>query len=279
MTATALSLAEDLRALGLRPGATVLAHASLRRVGAGADTVLAALRVALGAEGTLVVPTFTAGNSDTSPAYRERTRNMTTDQIRALQRQMPAFDPDRTPSEGMGRLAEAVRCAETSVRSAHPQTSFAALGGRAEELLAVHDQNCHLGERSPLNRLYRSGAQVLLLGVGFEVCSAFHLAEYRVPDPARRTYRCVILRDGESRWMSYEDIDLDDSDFGALGADFEKGDAARPDPVVRGGSVGDTQARLFPLGAAVDFATDWLAGNRSRRLFTDPSQNAEGFLH
>ncbi|MFE6170973.1 aminoglycoside N(3)-acetyltransferase [Streptomyces sp. NPDC056464] len=276
---TAASLAEELVALGLRPGATVLAHASLRRVGAGADVTLAALRAVLGPEGTLVVPTFTAGNSDTSPAYRDRTRNMTTDQIRALHRQMPPFDPDRTPSQGMGRLAEAVRHAEGRVRSSHPQTSFAAVGGRAEELLTVHDENCHLGERSPLNGLYGAKAQVLLLGVGFEVCSAFHLAEYRVPDPPRRTYRCVVLRDGVRRWMSYEDIDLDDGDFGALGADFEKGDAARPDPVVRGGRVGDTHARLFPLDAAVEFATTWLAGNRSRRLFTDPSQNAVRFLH
>lgn len=273
------SLAEDLVALGLRPGATVLAHASLRRVGAGAEAVLAALRAVLGTEGTLVAPTFTAGNSDTSPAYREHIRNMTPDQIRSLQRGMPPFDPDSTPSEGMGQLAEAVRCAEGRVRSAHPQTSFAAVGARAGRLLAGHDENCHLGERSPLGRLYASDAQVLLLGVGFEVCSAFHLAEYRIPDPPGRTYRCVVMRDGARQWISYEDIDLDDSDFGALGADFEKSDAARPDPVVRGGRAGDTHARLFPLDAAVDFATSWLAGKRSRRLFTDPSQNAARFLH
>ncbi|MEV6996501.1 AAC(3) family N-acetyltransferase [Streptomyces sp. NPDC093982] len=272
-------IAEDLAVLGVEHGATLLVHASLRRVEAGPGAVLAALRTVLGPEGTLVVPTFTAGNSDTSPAYRDRTRNMTTDQIRALRSRMPPFDPDGTPSEGMGRLAEAVRCAEGRVRSAHPQTSFAAVGARAGELLAVHDENCHLGERSPLGRLYAAGAQVLLLGVGFEVCSAFHLGEYRVPEPPRRTYRCVVRRDGGHRWIEYEDVDLDDSDFGALGADFEKADAARPDPVVRGGSVGATHARLFPLGAAVDFATVWLAGKRSHHVFTDPSQIAARFLH
>lgn len=273
------SLAEDLVTLGLRPGATVLAHASLRRVGVGPDMALDALRDVLGPEGTLVVPTFTAGNSDTSPAYRDRIRNMTTDQIKALHKEMPPFDPDRTPSEGMGQLAEAVRRTEGRVRSTHPQTSFAAVGARAEELLAGHDGSCHLGESSPLGRLYEAGAQVLLMGVGFEVCSAFHLAEYRVPDPPRRRYRCVVGRGGVGRWIGYEDVDLDDRDFGALGADFEKGDAARPDPVVHGGRVGDAYARLFPLDEAVDFATPWLSGNRSRRLFTDPSQNAAGFLH
>ncbi|MFF5476351.1 aminoglycoside N(3)-acetyltransferase [Streptomyces sp. NPDC012935] len=273
------SLGEELAVLGVRPGATLLVHASLRRVAAGPDAVLAALRTALGPEGTLVVPTFTAGNSDTSPAYRDRTRNMTTDQIRAMREQMPAFDPDETPSEGMGRLAEAVRCAGGRVRSAHPQTSFAAVGARAGELLAVHDENCHLGERSPLGPLYAAGALVLLLGVGFEVCSAFHLGEYRVPGAPRRTYRCVVRRDGERSWIEYEDVALDDSDFGALGADFEKQDAARSHPVVRGGRVGAAHARLFPLGAAVDFATAWLAGKRSLHVFTDPSQIAARFLH
>ncbi|MGW4082802.1 aminoglycoside N(3)-acetyltransferase [Streptomyces sp. NPDC004822] len=276
---TSSSLARDLVDLGLRPGTTVLAHASLRRVGAADEDLLAALLDVLGPRGTLVVPAFTAGNSDTSPAYRDRVRGLSTDQIRSFKGRMPPFDPASTPSEGVGRLAEAVRRSGGAVRSAHPQTSFAALGARATELLAGHAENCHLGERSPLRGLYEADAHVLLLGVGFEVCSAFHLAEYRVPDPPRRTYRCVVLRDGARRWIAYEDVDLDDGDFGVLGADFEKDDAAHPDPVVRGGRVGDSHARLFPLARAVDFAAGWLAGNRSRRVPADPSQNGAVFLH
>ncbi|MGV9639698.1 aminoglycoside N(3)-acetyltransferase [Streptomyces sp. NPDC003514] len=276
---TSSSLARDLVDLGLRPGTTVLAHASLRRVGAADEDLLAALLDVLGPRGTLVVPAFTAGNSDTSPAYRDRVRGLSTDQIRSFKGRMPPFDPASTPSEGVGRLAEAVRRSGGAVRSAHPQTSFAALGARATELLVGHAENCHLGERSPLRGLYEADAHVLLLGVGFEVCSAFHLAEYRVPDPPRRTYRCVVLRDGARRWIAYEDVDLDDGDFGVLGADFEKDDAAHPDSVVRGGRVGDSHARLFPLARAVDFAAGWLAGNRSRRLPTDPSQNGAVFLH
>ncbi|MEU6528753.1 AAC(3) family N-acetyltransferase [Streptomyces sp. NPDC046928] len=276
---TASSLARDLVDLGLRPGTTVLAHASLRRVGAADEDLLTALLDVLGPRGTLVVPAFTAGNSDSSPAYRDRVRGLNADQIRSLRSRMPPFDPASTPSEGVGRLAEAVRRSGGAVRSTHPQTSFAALGARARELLAGHAEDCHLGERSPLRGLYEAGAHVLLLGVGFEVCSAFHLAEYRVPDPPRRTYRCVVLRDGARRWIAYEDVALDDGDFGVLGADFEKGDAARPDPVVRGGRVGESHARLFPLAPAVDFAAVWLAGNRSRRVPTDPSQNGAVFLH
>lgn len=209
--------AAALADLGVRAGSTLLVHASLRRAGLSAATVLGALREALGPDGTLVVPAFTAGNSDTSPAYRERTQNMTDRQRAAHHADMPPFDPVHSPSQGMGVLAEAVRCERDAVRSAHPQTSFAAVGARAAELLADHDEDCHLGERSPLARLYAAGARVLLIGVGYEVCSALHLAEYRISGAPWREYRCVVLRDGTRRWISYKDVDLDDSDFGSLG--------------------------------------------------------------
>ncbi|MGF0175165.1 aminoglycoside N(3)-acetyltransferase [Streptomyces sp. Marseille-Q5077] len=275
----ARSLAASLEALGVQPGAALLVHASLRRLGAAPHTLLAALGGVLGSAGTVVVPTFTAGNSDTSRTYRAATRHMSERQRHAYLSGMPAFDPAKTPSEDMGRLAETVRCADGAVRSVHPQTSFAALGARASQLMADHDQECHLGERSPLARLYRTGAQVLLLGVGYEVCSAFHLAEYRVHGAPFKEYRCVVLRAGEPHWMSYKDVDLDDGDFGALGAAFEAPDADRSEPVVRRGQVGRGDARLFPLKEAVDFATQWLAGNRPPSILADPSQNAAGFLH
>ncbi|KUO15680.1 aminoglycoside N(3)-acetyltransferase [Streptomyces dysideae] len=271
--------AADLDALGVRAGATVLAHASLRRVGADADTVLSTLLDALGPDGTLVVPAFTAGNSDSSPEYRARTRGMTYRQRAAQHAAMPPFDPLTTPSQGMGQLAEAVRRRAGAVRSAHPQTSFAAVGGRAEELMAGHDEDCHLGESSPLARLYTAGARVLLVGVGYDVCSAFHLAEYRIADAPRREYRCVVLRDGRRQWISYKDVDLDDGDFGDLGAAYETYDAALPSPGVRHGRIGDAETRSLPLADAVDFATGWLAGKRPRLRDTKRLQNACGFLH
>ena len=53
--------------------------------------------------------------------------------------------------------------------------------------MADHRLESHLGEYSPLAKLYRMEASVLLLGVGYQVCSAFHLAEYRyVESPPTR---------------------------------------------------------------------------------------------
>lgn len=270
----AASLAGELTALGVRPGSVLLVHASIRSVGAALQAVQTALRDVLGPEGTLVVPTFTAGNSDASPAYQGHTRSMSERQLTEYRAQMPPFDATSTPSEGMGVLAESVRLSPGAARSAHPQTSFAALGARAAELTADHDQTCHLGPSSPLALLEQAGADVLLLGVGFEVCSSFHLAEYRLPEPVRREYRCVVLHEGERQWTSFEDVALDDSDFDALGADFEG-----LEPVVRAGPVGKAHARLFPLAAAVEFATGWLSGKRPRHVPPQSSQNAAKFLH
>lgn len=256
-------LAGQLSSLGVERGGVLMVHASLRAVGvvdAGAATVAAALRDALGPEGTLVVPAFTPENSDTSPQYRARVRGLGDRDREAVRAAMPAFDPSTTAAPSMGRLSEAVRRTPGSARSAHPQTSFAALGPLAGHVVADHHPDCHLGEDSPLARLHELRAQILLLGTGFDSCTAFHLAEYRVPSPPRRTYRCVV-RDGEGRrWWEYEDVALDDSDFAALGADFERSDDGT---AVRTARVGSTTGRLFRFPAAVAFAMRWLTAQRT----------------
>jgi aminoglycoside 3-N-acetyltransferase len=253
------SLSRDLRSLGVVPGQTLLVHASLRRIGrvsGGADDVVAALREVLGRDATLVVPTSTADNSDTSRLYRARTEGMSPDEVRRYRDTMSPFTPER-PSVGMGRIAECVRTTPGSVRSQHPQTSFAALGPRARMLMTGHRLDCHLGESSPLGRLYEVGASVLLMGVGYEACTCFHLAEYRyLPLPPQQVYRCVIAEEGQRKWWSYEDVALDDRDFAALGTAFDQ-----TRHVVRG-YVGQAECRLVPLAVAVDFATEWLQQHR-----------------
>jgi aminoglycoside 3-N-acetyltransferase len=254
------SLARDLRSLGVIPGQVLLVHASLRQTGwvsGGADEVVAALRLVLGRDATLVVPVSTADNSDTSRLYLERTAGMTPDEVSRYRDTMPPFTSER-PSVGMGRVAECVRTTPGAVRSQHPQTSFAALGPQAEMLMADHRLDCHLGESSPLGRLYDAGAWVLLMGVGYEACTCFHLAEYRyLRFPPRRRYGCVITEQGQRQWCSYQDVVLDDRDFTALGAAFDQ-----TEHVIRG-HVGQAQCLLVPITTAVDFATKWLRQHRT----------------
>ncbi|MER5729930.1 AAC(3) family N-acetyltransferase [Streptomyces sp. NPDC002138] len=254
------ALAAGLRRLGVRPGARLLVHASLAGTGLRAERLRDALTEVLGPRGTLVVPAFTPANSRTSSAHLTRTAGMSEAQVTAFRERMPAFDAASTPSEGMGVFAETVRTAPGARRSGHPQTSFAALGGDAGRLSAGHPLTCHLGEESPLGALCRERGQVLMINVGFSVCTAFHLAEYRIPKPPLRMYACVVKvnlpgrRQGEE-WTAYEDVALDDSDFPEIGRAF-------PPSELREGRIGGAGAMLFGIPEAVGHAVHWMTENR-----------------
>ncbi|MGZ4615297.1 MAG: aminoglycoside N(3)-acetyltransferase [Actinomycetes bacterium] len=249
-------LARDLAALGVRPGETLLVHTSVKALGwipGGPLAVVQALRDALGPSGTVVVPTQTGDNTDPAGWRHPPVPEPWWQPIRE---HTPAFDPALTPSRGMGAVPEIVRRLPGAQRSSHPTTSFAAHGPRSREVVAVHDLDCQCGDRSPLAALERLGARVLLLGAGFDSCTAFHLAEYRTPNPPRTTLGSAVLVGGERRWASYDDVDLDEGDFDRIGAAFRETGA------VSSGRVGEATAHLFDLREAVSFATGWMTTNR-----------------
>lgn len=251
------SLARDLAELGLAPRQTVLLHSSLRRLGwvcGGASAVVSALLDVLGTGGTLVVPTQTNDNSEPSrwsyPPVPESWWQIIRDQ-------MPGFDPAITPSKDMGAIAEQTRTWPGAVRSAHPQTSFAAVGARASDVVATHALDCRLGSASPLGTLAEMDAVVLLLGVAYDSCTCFHLAEYRVPNPPlESTGAAVLSTTGSRRWVTGTDVATDDDDFVAIGEDLEATGA------VRLGTVGSSLSRLFSLPQAVAHATTWMEAHR-----------------
>jgi aminoglycoside 3-N-acetyltransferase len=252
------SLAADLRRLGVVPGEVVLVHSSMKALGyvpGGTVAVAQALLDAVGPAGTLVVPTQTGDNSDPVDWSRPPVPEAWWPVIRA---ETPAFDPALTPGRGMGALTEQLRTWPGALRSDHPTTSFAAVGPRAAEVVAVHDLDSQCGERSPLATLERLGAQVLLLGAGFGSCTSFHLAEYRVPGAAARTAHAGAVRTpgGGREWATWEDLDVDEEDFGRIGEAF-LGTGA-----VSSGPVGDATGHLFDLAAGVAFATGWMSENR-----------------
>ena len=258
--ATHASLVRDLRRLGLSRGRTVLVHSSMHRIGpviGGAATVLSALRTVTGDRACVVAPTHTSNNSTTSPSFREAIAGLDPVGVQRHVRGMDGFDRATTPSYRMGVLAEHVRRHPHSVRSNHPQTSFAAIGPAAEGLMARHRPDCHLGPDSPLGALYDADAVVLLLGVGYAACTAFHLAEYYVAEPPTRAYHCFVGAGPSRRQYDFTDIDLYDGDFDVLGKDLESGDG-----LVARGRVGQAESRLLPIRTAVDFAVGWLADNR-----------------
>lgn len=250
------SLGQALRQLGLIPGRTVLAHASLSALGwvcGGPVAVIQALIDALSPEGTLVMPAHSADYSEPSQWQNPPVPEGWWSTIRE---HMPAYDPRATPTRGMGRIAELFRTWPGALRSDHPAMSFAAWGKRAKLITSGHALDHALGETSPLARLYDLQAWVLLLGVGYENNTSFHLAEYRAPGAARVEQGAPVRRGRGRVWQVYQDIDLDSEPFPAIGAALER---AHPVTI---GSVGAALARFFQQAPAVDFAVDWLAQQR-----------------
>ncbi|MEU3853317.1 AAC(3) family N-acetyltransferase [Streptomyces sp. NPDC029554] len=247
------TLRDQVRELGVRPGETLLVHSSLSALGwvnGGAVAVVLGLLDALGPDGTLVVPTQTGDISDPALWSNPPVNPEWWADIRAT---MPAYDALVTPSRGVGVVPETVRTWPGALRSAHPQTSFAALGPRAAEIVEGHAPDCRLGERSPLAKLEATGARVLLLGAGYASCTSFHLAEYRISSP-----RVAVGRPGPHGWETVTEVSISSDRFDELGYDFE-----RDRPVLRG-KVGAAEARLFPVKDAVGYAERWLATHRPR---------------
>ena len=126
LPATLASLTADLRTLGVRPGMTLIAHSALGRFGwvaGGPVAVILALEAALGPSGTLVLPTHSGDLSEPSYWRHPPVPEAWWPLIRA---EMPAFDPDLTPTRGMGIIPETFRKQPDARRSGHPHVSFAA---------------------------------------------------------------------------------------------------------------------------------------------------------
>ena len=252
------TISADLRTLGVRAGGVLLMHSSFRSLGfvpGGPHAAVQAVLDVLGPDGTLVVPTHTSENSDPAFWSRPPVPREWWDTIRD---QAPGFDPERTPaSRFMGVLSETVRAWPGARRSDHPAVSFAAIGPRAAEITDEHRLEDGLGEQSPLGAVHRLDGQVLLLGCGHGNNTSLHLVETRWPGAPRHTSGAVLRRPGGlGEWVTWKEVDPDESDFAQLGEAFDATGGTRI------GKVGDAETRLMPQRALVDFAVGWIETNR-----------------
>ncbi|CAM4445108.1 aminoglycoside N(3)-acetyltransferase [Paenibacillus tarimensis] len=253
---TRSSLREELRGLGVGEGDTVIVHSSLSSLGwvcGGPQTVVQALLAAVGSRGTLIMP---AQSGDWSDPAEWGNPPVPQEWIDIIYKELPAYDPAVTPTRGMGRIAELFRTFPGTVRSGHPQVSFCANGRHAAFITAEHPLTPQFGLSSPLGKLYELNAKVLLLGVGYDSCTSFHLAEAQLADMPEKQMGTAMLEQGERVWKTFTDYAYDADDFANLGADMERRVA------VNVGRIGRAECRLFSVKEAVDYAKAWLADNR-----------------
>lgn len=256
--ATVQSLCENFLALGLKSGDIAIVHSSLSALGwvaGGAQAVVEALMTSLGPEGTLVMPTQTGQLTD--PATWSNPP-VPASWVETLRSHTPAFDPEATPSRGMGKVVDAFLLHSATRRSSHPTVSFAARGQCAEALVCSHALVPELGETSPLGRLYELDAKVLLLGVNHSCNTSLHLSEYRASWPGKRRKNAgtSVLREGRRQWVAYTDLAGSTDDFEQIGRDFSRTGQESL------GAVGQGQGRLSRQRAVVDFGTQWMSANR-----------------
>lgn len=258
---TAGAITRGLEQLGLPRGATVLVHSSLSALGwvaGGSQAVVVALVDAVGASGTLVMPTHSGNLSDPAQWSNPPVPEEWWEPIR---RETPAFDPSLTPTRYMGAIVECFRHLAGVRRSDHPTRSFAAVGPGADSIVGAHELTQGFGEQSPLGRLYATDGWVLLLGVGHANNTSLHLAEYRADYPGKELIKqgSPVTVDGRTQWVEYAELDGDNSDFEALGDAFAK----------TGGElrtlIGMGTVRLMRQRDLVDFGVRWLEEHRRSR--------------
>lgn len=265
---TVSSLAGELTRLGITEGMTVLVHTSLKSIGrwiaGGPVAVILALEQAVGHSGTIAMPAHSSDLSD--PALWENPP-VPMHWWETIRKEMPVFDRELTPTWRMGAVAECFRKQKGTLRSYHPQVSFAARGTHAAFITEGHALESSLGEQSPLARLYDCGASVLLFGVNHDKNTSLHLAEYRALYPGKRTaaFGAPCIVGGKREWVTFEDLDYDADDFIAIGQDFERDCGA-----VRTGLVGDALIRLMPMHELVDYGVRWMEKNRNMQETVRP---------
>jgi aminoglycoside N3'-acetyltransferase len=178
------ALVAQLRALDLATAPVVVVHTSFKAVGpveGGPAGLIAALRAALGPDGTLVMPAMS--DDDNRP-----------------------FDVATTPCSGMGVVADRFWRLPDVSRSDNV-SSFAAIGPLAAAITAPHPLAPPHGIDSPVGRVAALGGWVLLLGVGHTENTTIHLAEALARVPYRIRKWCTVVRDGVPTRVEYEETD------------------------------------------------------------------------
>lgn len=193
---TRASLAADLRRLGIAPGDCIFLHSSLKSLGfvvGGPIAVIGALQDVLGADGTLLLPTY----------YLPGGTILATCEMKDY-----VFDP-RLHGTNMGALPAAFLATAGVCRSLHPTHSVAALGHHAQHLTEAHHLSTTVfGEGSPWQRFTALPAsKVLGLGISMGPVTFYHLLEDRLgeafPLPVwlGRTYRMPCRDDADHIWQ------------------------------------------------------------------------------
>ena len=207
---------------------------------------------AIGDNGTLVMPAATPHCTDpstwTSPAVPDKW-------LEEIRDNLPIFDPQTTPTS-MGTIPETFRNWPGTLRSNHPSDSVCARGVNATAIVKEHPLAFSEGIGGPWEKLHDLCTWILLIGVGFNRCTALHFAESLSEKRRTKTHRFPVMKDGQRIWQEVQNVADDNSTlFPVLGEEYISNYS------VLEGLVGDAKTMLFPMRDLVEFAQKFFKEN------------------
>lgn len=247
------TLTYQLEQLGITAGNSLMVHSSLKSMGwiaGGAQAVVEALMETVTSAGTLVMPAQSADNSD--PVYWMEPP-VPENWHQPIRDHLPAFDPHLTALRGMGKIAECFHRHPAAVRSPHPAHSFVAWGKHASEWMSTQPLDDSFGKRSPLGKMMQADVKIVLIGVGFDVCTALHYAEFMQENRSYSPQGAAISVNGERFWQTYNCVDMDAERFPEIAKDF--------DEEILEGTLGQAQVQIVDMRSLVEFGIQWLRKN------------------
>lgn len=227
-------LVDGFRKLGVAEGDTLLVHSSYKSFGevdGGPATVNRALEAALGAEGTLIMPTFNFDFNKGAP-----------------------WDVRTTPSK-MGVLTELVRKDPRAKRVFHPFYSFAILGKHAEMLGNLRYKSAYERD-SVFGKLRDLDGKIMVIGLSYNNSMTFfhHIEQMEGVD-----YRFLKQFTGE---VTDENGNTYTDTFEMLVRDVDKGVMTMVDPmgalmeeqgVIKSARIGEADVKLMKANEVYEF--------------------------
>ena len=156
-------IAVEIRNLGVFSGDTVMVHSSFKSLGnvpGGIETVIQGLLLAVGPDGTLLMPALGVTQP---PGF---------------------FDVKLTPTN-IGAIPEYFRTRDGTYRSLNPSHSVCAVGRRSHELLDDHRLDCTpCGQHSPFRKVAETKTgKIIMLGCGLDTNTTMHALDAYYNDP------------------------------------------------------------------------------------------------
>ncbi len=247
-------IVNDLKMIGVADGDGLFVHASLGAIGTvvgGARAVVEALIEAVGDHGLIAMPAF---SSDAYEQNLPSSVDPSTVDRDHLSNGVLGFDIKTSPVASMGIIAETFRTWPGTLRSTHPCVSVCALGDDSKIYIQEHSLAWATGEDTPLGALRtRPNMKILLIGVGWNRCSALHTAETLCKNRRTKVRRFKHQEADHLHWVETPDV-ADDGDrlFPLVGAAFEQ------ENHVESGLIGVANSKICSFPNLVFFATSWM---------------------